>query len=213
MQLTAGVPHGVAVVLVAVLHAFVHVGLGVTARQQDLPQQRDVGDGEPQGVDLRQSLLVGESGHVAAQLLEGRVDAQHPLPLPDVGGVPLHLVRGMHSGPARPARALCAEAHSSICAGGAVRLCADASSRGLRVEVSKGHLRVREPGPGGELAADCTAVHQEGVQLGLKRPGVVRLSPKCKLWILVIVKQQIYVLHDLKHTFSDGDAHVQVYQS
>lgn len=29
---------------------------------------------------------------MAAQLLEGGVDAQHPLPLADVGRVPLHLV-------------------------------------------------------------------------------------------------------------------------
>lgn len=90
--LTARVPDGIGLVLVAVLHALVHVGLGVAARQQDLPQQRDVGDGQPQCVDLGQPLLVREGGHVAAQLLEGGVDAQHPLPLADVGRVTLHLV-------------------------------------------------------------------------------------------------------------------------
>ena len=42
---------------------------------QNLTQQRDVGDGQPQGVDLGQPLLVGEGRHVSAQLLEGRVDA------------------------------------------------------------------------------------------------------------------------------------------
>jgi len=91
-KLTAGVPDGVGLVLVAVLHAL-HVGLGVASRHQDLPEERDVRDGKPQGVDLGQPLLVRERGHVAPELLEGRVDAQHPLALPDVGGVSLDLVR------------------------------------------------------------------------------------------------------------------------
>ena len=55
-----------------------HVGQRLhpsVARLQDLPQQRDVGDGQPQSVDLAQPLLVGEGGHVQAELLEGRVDA------------------------------------------------------------------------------------------------------------------------------------------
>ena len=55
---------------------------------EDLPQQGDVRDGQPQGVDLRQPLLVREGWDVTTELLEGGVDAgavARPLGLP--GGV------------------------------------------------------------------------------------------------------------------------------
>ena len=41
---------------------------------QHLPQQGDVGDGQAQGVDLGEALLVRKGGHVATQLFKGRVD-------------------------------------------------------------------------------------------------------------------------------------------
>lgn len=91
-QPTARVPDGVGLILVAALHALVHIGFGVAAGHQDLSQQGDVSYGQSQGVNLRQTLFVGKRRHVAAKLLEGRIDAEHPLPLPDVGGMPLHLV-------------------------------------------------------------------------------------------------------------------------
>ena len=40
------------------------------------PEERDVGDGEAEGVDLGEALLVGEGRHVQPQLLERRVDAR-----------------------------------------------------------------------------------------------------------------------------------------
>ena len=53
-----------------------NVGDGLEVAEEDLPQQRDVGDGEPQRVDLAQPLLVREGGHVPPQLLERGVDAR-----------------------------------------------------------------------------------------------------------------------------------------
>ena len=39
-----------------------------------LSEQGDVGDGQPEGVNLGESLFVGEGRHVTPQLLEGGVD-------------------------------------------------------------------------------------------------------------------------------------------
>ena len=53
-------------------------------------------DGELEGVDLAEPLLVGQGGDVLAQTLEGVVDALHPPPLPHVGSVPhVNLVRDL----------------------------------------------------------------------------------------------------------------------
>ena len=53
-------------------------------------------DGELEGVDLAEPLLVGQGGDVLAETLEGVVDALHPPPLPHVGRVPhVHLVRDL----------------------------------------------------------------------------------------------------------------------
>ena len=41
---------------------------------KDLPEEEDVGDGQPQGVDLGQPLLVGKSWNMAPQFLKGRID-------------------------------------------------------------------------------------------------------------------------------------------
>ena len=41
-----------------------------------LPEERDVGDGEAECVDLGEALLVRERRHVQPQLLERRVDAR-----------------------------------------------------------------------------------------------------------------------------------------
>ena len=46
-------------------------------------------DGEPQGVDFAQLLLVGQRRDVALEALERVVDALHPSPLAHVGGVTL----------------------------------------------------------------------------------------------------------------------------
>ena len=51
-------------------------------------------DGELEGVDLAEPLLVGQGGDVLAETLEGVVDALHPPPLPHVGSVShIHLGR------------------------------------------------------------------------------------------------------------------------
>ena len=53
-------------------------------------------DGELEGVDLAEPLLVGQGGDVLAETLEGVVDALHPPPLPHVGSVPhVHLARAL----------------------------------------------------------------------------------------------------------------------
>ena len=41
---------------------------------QDLPEQSDVGNGQPQGVNLGESLLIRECWHVDTELLESSVD-------------------------------------------------------------------------------------------------------------------------------------------
>ena len=43
--------------------------------EQDLPEERDVGDGETERVDLAESLLIRKCRDVSPQLLEGGVDA------------------------------------------------------------------------------------------------------------------------------------------
>ena len=46
--------------------ALLDVGDGLEVTQEDLTQQRDVGDGQPQGVDLTQPLLIGKSRNVTS---------------------------------------------------------------------------------------------------------------------------------------------------
>ena len=43
--------------------------------EKDLPEEGDVGDGQTEGVDLAESLLVRKGRDVSAELLEGGVDA------------------------------------------------------------------------------------------------------------------------------------------
>ena len=43
--------------------------------EEDLPQEGDVGDGESQGVNLAEPLLIRKCRDVSPQLLEGGVDA------------------------------------------------------------------------------------------------------------------------------------------
>ena len=43
--------------------------------EKDLPEEGDVGDGQTEGVDLAESLLVRKGRNVSSQLLEGGVDA------------------------------------------------------------------------------------------------------------------------------------------
>lgn len=54
------------------------VGEWVVVGEQHLPEQRDVGDGQAQGVDLREAFFVWERWHVHAELIKGRVDAAGP---------------------------------------------------------------------------------------------------------------------------------------
>lgn len=54
------------------------VGEWVVVGEQHLPEQRDVGDGKAQGVDLREAFFVRERRHVHAELIKGRVDAAGP---------------------------------------------------------------------------------------------------------------------------------------
>ena len=42
--------------------------------EKDLSEQGDVGDGQTEGVDLAESLLVRKGGDVPSELLEGGVD-------------------------------------------------------------------------------------------------------------------------------------------
>lgn len=56
---------------------------------QQVRHERDVDDGQPQRVDTGQSLLVGECGNFPPQLVKRLVQAEHPLPLPHVGRLPL----------------------------------------------------------------------------------------------------------------------------
>lgn len=52
---------------------------------QEFRHEANVGDGQTKRLDARQSLLVGESGHLAAQLVERLVQVEHATPLADVG--------------------------------------------------------------------------------------------------------------------------------
>ena len=47
--------------------ALLDVGHRLEVAEEDLPQQRDVGDGQPQRVDLAQPLLVGKGRNVAPE--------------------------------------------------------------------------------------------------------------------------------------------------
>lgn len=61
--LTTGVPLG-ALAVDLTPEAALDVGQRIEPRRKDFPEQGDVGDGEAQGVDLGEALLVGERGHV-----------------------------------------------------------------------------------------------------------------------------------------------------
>lgn len=88
-SLTARIPGRPLGALEAAPQAPLHVGFGLTAGQEDVPEEGDVGDGQAERVDLGQALLVGEGGHAAAELVEGRVDAEHHPALAEVGGAAL----------------------------------------------------------------------------------------------------------------------------
>ena len=47
---------------------------GLQVAEKDLSEEGDVGDGQTEGVDLAESLLVRKGGDVSPELLEGGVD-------------------------------------------------------------------------------------------------------------------------------------------
>lgn len=135
--LTACIPGCLLLGLHTTLQASLHIGFGIASREEDLAEERDVGDGQPERVNFGQALLIWEGGYAAAELVEGRVDAEHPLPLADVGGLPLAAERrGRQGGGARRGRRRGAVRFSTpwraghgrggprqelVCQGGAVR--------------------------------------------------------------------------------------------
>ena len=197
---TACIPDCVGLVLVAILHALVYVGFGVASRHQYLSQKGDVGYGQSQSVYLGQALLVGERRDVTAQLLESRVDAQHPLSLPDVGGVPLHFVGMMGHQPARPALGRQVQVQGFVHRVALV-LCARTLPGGMHLQVGESQLRVREHGltaerrPGRQLPGRCGVVQQQAVQLALELEVLVHLAPKCKIRGAILVEIKQYVFH------------------
>lgn len=92
--LTASVPFPCMLSFQLPFEALLDVREGVILRGQDLPEQSYVGDGQPKRVDLGQALLERKRGHVTAQLVEGRVDAEHAFPFADVRRVSLYLIGG-----------------------------------------------------------------------------------------------------------------------
>lgn len=61
------------------------VVIRVPTAAHHLGHERNVHDGQAEGLDPRQPFLVREGGHLLAKLVEGRVEAEHPTPLTDVG--------------------------------------------------------------------------------------------------------------------------------
>lgn len=218
-SLTTRVPDGVGLIFVAVLHALIYIGLGVAAGHEDLSEQGDVCDGQPQGVDLGQSLLVGKRGHVTAQLLKRRVDTEHALALADVGGVALDAVRVM--------LVLMLVMMLMVCvmAGGeAARpelppflllllvLCSSAVQlrpRGARLQLRESELRFREHGltpeggPRRQFTCHSRAIKQQRVELRLKLKVGVYLTPEGEVCVCILVKVKQHVLHHCFITMSD----------
>jgi len=88
-SLTAGIPGRPLLALQTVLQALLHIGFGIASGEEDLTKKSDVGNCQPESVDFGEPLLVREGRYAAPELVEGRVDAEHPLPLAEVGGAPL----------------------------------------------------------------------------------------------------------------------------
>lgn len=93
-SLTARVPGCLLLALQTVLQALLHVGFGIAPGDEDLAQKCNVCNGQPERVDFGEALLIGEGGYMAPELVEGRVDVEHPLPLADVGGMAVAGVSG-----------------------------------------------------------------------------------------------------------------------
>ena len=55
--------------------ALLYVLDGLKVAEEDLSQEGDVGDGEPEGINLTEPLLVRKCRDVSPELLEGGVDA------------------------------------------------------------------------------------------------------------------------------------------
>lgn len=197
--LTTCIPDGIGVILISIFHTFIDVWFGVTARHEDFSEQGDVSDGQSQRVYFREPFLVGKRGHVAAQFLKCRVDAQHPLSLPDVGGVSLHLVRVMRHQATLLMSALVDLV--GLVHQGAVQFSTGLQLRRLRVQVREGQLRLGEHrlrperGPGRQLAAHRAAVKKQRVQLGLELEVGVHLAPEGKVCGSILIEIKKYVLH------------------
>lgn len=61
----------------------------MTVLPQQVGHEGDVDDGQPERVDARQPLLVGEGGDFPPQLIKRFIQAEHPLPFPHVGRLSL----------------------------------------------------------------------------------------------------------------------------
>lgn len=57
-------------------------------RLYELSEEVDVANGQAQGIDFGEPLLVWQSGDVRPESLESIVNGLHPPPLPDVGSLP-----------------------------------------------------------------------------------------------------------------------------
>lgn len=69
--LTACVPGCLLLALRVVLQAPLHVRFRIAPREDDLAEESDVGNGQPQRVDLGETLLIREGGYMAPELIEG----------------------------------------------------------------------------------------------------------------------------------------------
>jgi len=72
--LTAGIPFG-AFGRPLAAQTPLDISQRVAVGRQNFAQQRNVSDGQAECVDLAESLLVRERGHMTAELVERRVDA------------------------------------------------------------------------------------------------------------------------------------------
>lgn len=69
--LTTCVPGCPLLALHIVPQALLHIGLRFAPREDDLAEESNVGNGQPQCVDLGETLLIRKGGYMAPELIEG----------------------------------------------------------------------------------------------------------------------------------------------